>query len=191
MAHQGHLYRMGIRGRSITSAPGVGGTTFIAHLACSSCAVIGERRLRQLMPPEQVDHKFIQAGWSLDPHLCPTCKALPAKEKTMTAKPSAAAMKAQAQMFHLLSAHFDPEQGAFAVGWADQRVAAETGLAADVVTEFRRAGFGELKEPPEVRALRDDIQSLASLQAEQQASVTQEIASLRARVSELSKRWAA
>ena len=191
MAHQGHLYRLNLRGRSMRSVPGVGGTSFIAQLQCSRCDTRGERRLRELMPPEQIDRKFIQAGWSLDPNICVDCKAKPAKEKPMASKPSPAAMKAQVSMLVLLQSHFDADAGAYAADWSDARIATETGLAEDVVTEYRRAGFGEIKEPAEVRALRADINALAALQAEQHASVGEEIAGLRSRLADVSKRWAA
>jgi hypothetical protein len=191
MSHLGHLYRKGTRGRSLQSAAGVGGTTFVAHVACSRCPVIGERRLRELMPPEQIDRKFIQAGWALDPHRCPTCRMAAAKEKTMASKPTPAAMKAQANMFALLTTHFDGDAGAYAPGWSDAKVASDTSLAVEHVTEFRRVAFGELKEPSEIRALRDDIKALDQLAKEQATGITSEIASLRSRLAEISKRWAA
>ena len=168
------------------SAPGVGGASFTARLRCSGCPQVGERKLRQLMPPEQIDQKFAQAGWSLNPPLCVGCRAAQSKEKlTVASKPTPAAMKAQAQMFTLLSQHFDPDAGRFTGGWSDQRIAKESGLAVEMVAEFRRAGFGEIKEAPELSALRQDIGALEELFREHQAAVTAEIASLRTRLMKL------
>lgn len=185
MKNTGHSYRNGVRGRSVTTRPGVGGLTITAHLACARCPKVGDLNCRQMMPPDQIDQKFSQAGWALDPHTCPDCRAIP-KEKTVASKPSQAAMKAQTQMFHALSAHFDPDAGRYATGWTDKRIAEETGLSPDVVSEFRRAGFGEIKEAPEIAALRADVVSLEQLSREHTAMVSAEIASLRGRIAKLS-----
>jgi hypothetical protein len=158
----------------------------VAHLTCSGCGRKGDRNLVQLMPPEQIDKKFVQVGWVLDPHLCPACKHLTKKEKAVATKPSHLAMKAQAHMFRLLSDHFDTATGAYAADWSDKVIATETGLSPEIVTEFRRAGFGEIKESPAIAALRADITSLEQLSREHQSTVTTEIASMRARLAALS-----
>src|SRR3546814_1283314 len=71
-------------------------------------------------------------------------------------------MKAQAEMFQLLSLHFDGETGRYAKGWSDGKIASTTGIAVEMVTAFRVAGFGELKEAPEIVAIRAEIASLES-----------------------------
>lgn len=109
----------------------------------------------------------------------------------MASKPSPAAMKAQVQMITLLQEHFDPQAGSFADGWSDKRIAAETSLSADHVADFRRGAFGEIKEPREVRALRDDIATLDTLEKERRAVFDQELAKMRSRLAEISARWAA
>lgn len=183
---RGHPYKLGLRGRTIVSAPGIGGGSLTARLQCSRCDRVGERKLRQLMPPDQIDHKFKQAGWAIDPHLCVSCRAAQSKEKmTVASKPTPAAMKAQAQMFALLSQHFDPDGGKFAAGWSDQRIAKDTGLSLDMVTEFRRAGFGEIKEAPGLTAIRQDLVALEDLSREHSAQVASEIANLRTRLQKL------
>jgi hypothetical protein len=189
--HTAHSYRAGVRGRSIATRPGVGGVSITARMQCARCPKIGELGCRQIMPPEQMDKKFTQAGWSLDPNTCPDCIRAITEEKTMAPKPTHAAMKAQAQMFHALSEHFDPETGQYAAGWSDQKVATDTGLAPDVVAEFRKAGFGELKELPALATLRADIFSLEQLQREHHDTVTKEIAALRGRLSRVSTGGAA
>ncbi|MEH3107128.1 MAG: hypothetical protein PGN09_07560 [Sphingomonas fennica] len=185
MSLPGHSYKDGSRGRSITTRPGVGGQTVTARLRCSACATTGNRNFRSLMPPEQIDKKFAQAGWSLDPHVCPDCRATRAREKTMGMKPTAAAMKAQAAMFRLLTDHFDIDDGAYAAGWSDEKIATDTGLAAEAVAEFRRAGFGEIKEAAPIRQLRADIAALESLAREQHNAIIGEIASLRGQLAKL------
>jgi hypothetical protein len=189
--HVRHSYRTAEYGRSITTRPGIGGLTMTAHLKCP-CGKLGSLGIRTVFPPEQIDQKFRQAGWLLDPHRCPDClRASRAEEKTKMTKPSAAAMKAQTQMFRLLSDHFDVAAGAYSPPWSDAKIATDTGLSKDVVAEYRRAGFGEIKEPTELAAIRADINSLESLQREHAASVTADIASLRTRLSTLSARFGA
>lgn len=183
--HQGHPYRLGTRGRSVVSLPSAGG--LVVKLACSGCPTVGERNMRVLMPPEQIDKKFAQAGWKLDPHLCPNCQALAAEEKAqMASAPSPAAIAAQARMFKLLDEHFDPEKGAFRAEWNDKRIADETGMKPETVAAFRKAAFGEIKEDPALAALRADINALEALQRETAASVAQDIAALRGRLAKLS-----
>jgi hypothetical protein len=191
MAREGHLYRNSIRGRSITSAPGVGGISHAAHLACSRCPTVGERKLRQILPPDQIDQKFAQAGWTIDPHVCPDCRARRAKEKTMASKPSPAALQAQVQMITLLQEQFDTDKGAYATGWSDQKIAADTKLAVEHVVEVRRAAFGEIKEPSEIRQLRSDINALEQLHREASAQMSQDLATLRSKLASVSARWAA
>lgn len=142
------------------------------------------------MPPDQIDRKFAQIGWQVDPNVCPACrlKREEAKEKKMAtihARPTMAAMKAQTTMFRLLSDHFDTEDGRFEPGWDDARIAKETDLSREVVAEYRRAGFGEIKEAPEIAALRADIAALDSLAREQLGTLTAEIAALRTRLMKL------
>ncbi|MFZ2996250.1 hypothetical protein [Sphingobium sp.] len=192
MKHRGHSYRNSVAGRSLETHAGIGGTSFVAHMRCSRCPCVGTRNLRAIMPPEHIDRKFLQAGWSLDPHTCPDClKQASQERKTMSAKPSPTAMRAQAQMFTMLQTHFDTDKGAFAKEWSDDRVATETGLAKALVVEFRQTCFGELKEPDEVRALRSDISALETLARETNASFAAEIASLRTRLAAISSRWGA
>lgn len=109
----------------------------------------------------------------------------------MSAKPSPDAMRAQAQMITLLQTHFDVERGAFAKEWDDARVASTTGIAKPLVVEYREACFGPLKEPAEIVSLRADIASLERLHQESVGTFTVEVASLRSRLGELSKKWTA
>ena len=191
MKHVVHSYRLGMHGRSLSlSRAGTPSTAFTATVECSQCGAGADVSLRQIMPPDQIDKKFIQRGWKLDPHICRNCQRRAQKEKKMTT-PSASAMKAQATMFRLLSDHFDTDAGQFDVEWSDERIAKETGLAKAIVTEFRRAGFGEIKEPSEVASLRADINALEALAKENATGVSAEIAALRARLAKISAQFGA
>lgn len=183
-----HGYRDGVKGRSIRT--GVRGLFGIAIVQCTACPATGEVRLRELMGQEQIDQKMRQRGWRLDPHRCPLCQQK-AKEGRVATNPSPAAMRAQATMFRLLDAHFDMEKGSYEKDWNDERVAKEAGLAINVVQEFRRAGFGELKLPTEVERLHLDIEALAALKRESDAQFDQELARLRAAVAEVKRKFVA
>lgn len=187
---RGHAYRDGRDGRSFRSRPGVGAATLVAALTCSRCGADGTVNYSTLPPPEQIDQKFSQRGWNPIKRLCPNC-IVKLKESAMASKPSPSAMKAQGKMFELLSTHFDEDAGAYADGWSDAKVVEETGIGLEMVVEFRRACFGELKEPSEVRSLRDDINALEKIASENNASISSEIAGLRGRLAKISARWAA
>lgn len=177
MSARRHLYRDGRHGRSIRTAPGVTGATITAHLQCSRCPKVGDLKCRAMLPADQMDQKFRQAGWSIDPHVCPDCIRQSKEKRTaMASNASPAAMKAQAAMFQHLTAHFDVEAGRYEKGWSDQVIAEKTGLSAEHVAAFRTAGFGELKDAPEIVALRADIAALENLVTEQVAHLRGELA---------------
>lgn len=193
---RGHAYRDGHHGRSFRSRPGVGSATLVASLACSRYPKVGGINFSTSMPPaDQIDQKFAAKGWDVRKRLCTGCRADIAaeksKEKQMATTPSASAMKAQAKMFELLQTHFDKDKGAYEAGWSDARVATETGLSPAMVTQFRTAAFGELKEPPEIAALRSDIVVLAELEREHHGQIEQSIAEIRSRLAKISEQWRA
>jgi len=192
MKHRGCPYRAGERGRLFTSRPGAGGPTTHAHLECRGCGVKGTVNCRADATPRQIDDKFIRLGWKLDPHLCVVCQRPVAKqEKEMTGKPTAAAMAAQVKTIQLLGEHFDPAKGAYAPGWSDARIAKATELSTEAVVGYRKAGFGELKEPPEIASLRNDINAAEALWRETSASYAQAIAELRSRLATLTAKFPA
>lgn len=176
-AHR-HLYRDGRHGRSIRTAAGVAGVTITALLQCSRCPKVGDVNCRAMMPPEKMDQKFRQAGWQIDPHVCPDCfrQSKDKRSAAMASNASPAAMKAQAEMFQMLTAHFISETGQYAKGWSDKVIAEKTGLAVEHVAAFRTAGFGELKDAPEIVALRAEISALENLVTEQVAHLRGELA---------------
>lgn len=192
MKERGCPYRNGVRGRSFASRPGIGGVSCTASLHCVGCRQDFALPVRPDATPRQIDDKFKRHGWRLDPHVCPGCISQAAKDKRMASqKPSAAAMRAQAQMIQMLAEHFDTTAGAYADEWSDKAIAERTGLAVDVVVEYRRAAFGEIKEPAELAKLRQDIGALETLMREHAAAMAGEIAQLRARLAKASAGFAA
>ncbi len=178
MSARRHLYRDGRHGRSIRTATGVSGVTIAALLQCSRCPKVGDLNCRAMMPPEKMDQKFRQAGWQIDPHVCPDCIRQSKEKRTaaMASNASPAAMKAQAAMFQHLTANFDPDTGRYAKGWSDKVIAEKTGLSVEHVAAFRTAAFGELKDAPEIVALRAEIAALENLVTEQVAHLRGELA---------------
>lgn len=179
-------YKLGLNGRAISSRPGVGGNTVRATLQCSRCPKKGDVNARN-MSGRALDAKFIQIGWRVDPHLCPDCQRK-SKEKPMATDPSPAAAKAQVKMITLLSEHFDTEGGRYVAEWSDERIAKETNLSKDSVAKFRVAAFGEIREPTELALIRADINALEKLSSDNQAAIAQDIAQLRSRLADASKK---
>jgi len=184
-----HDYQLSMKGRRLERSPGL----IVAHLACELCPAEGDLRLRAILPAAKIDEKFRQRGWSTSPRRCPDCVAAaraakPTKgEPTMTTRQSVAAMKAQAEMFNLLTMHFDSGKGRYAEGWSDAAIAKKTELAPDHVAAFRAAAFGDLREPEEIAKLRADINALEALAREAQATMVEQIASLRAELARVTK----
>lgn len=178
MSSRRHLYRDGRHGRSIRTASGVASVTITALLQCSRCPKVGDLNCRAIMPAEKLDQKFRQAGWQIDPHVCPDCLRKTKEQRTaaMASNASPAAMKAQAAMFSHLTANFDAEAGRYAKGWSDKVIADKTGLSVEHVAAFRAAGFGELKDSAEIVSLRAEIAALENLVTEQVAHLRGEIA---------------
>lgn len=184
-----HDYQLCMKGRRITKRPG----EIIAHLACTECPAEGDLRLQAILPAPKIDEKFRQRGWSTSPRRCPDCIATAAAAKrtkgdtSMTQRPSVAAMKAQADMFNLLSQHFDIEKGRYAAGWSDAVIAEKTSLSLDMVAAFRSAGFGEIREPEEISRLRADINALEQLAREHHAMMVEQVAGMRSELAKLVK----
>jgi len=203
-----HTYREGAQGRSL-QANSLDGVRY-ARLQCSICRYIGRVHVKNLMPPEQLDHKFQQQGWDLDPHICPACiskrrsahrmkkiilshgstvalvapleaepEPAPTTELSKQRAPepmpvslvenetlraaSINAHKAAARMHQLIAVHFTVEEGRYATGWSDERIATETGLAATHVGEVREIAYGALKLPDAIADARNDLKTLGDL----------------------------
>lgn len=193
---RGHLYRDEVGGRSVTTRPeGQSGHSIVARLRCLTrgCRRTGEVKVRKLCGPDELDRKFRQQRWDLDPCKCPACKApkqAPPQEEEM-AQPTPKAVMAQARMFNLISTHFDAESGCYGGGYSDAKIAEETGLATDLVAAVRAETFGPLKVPPELQKLTDDIAALEGLLDEALTPIRTELANLKTRVAEARRKFAA
>lgn len=211
-----HTYKQGVRGRSFHADPRSG--TKLAQITCADCGTTGTVNVSSLPPPEALDKKFAQRGWELDPNVCPDCvvkrkrakaaarvaikqkeqkntmatitgiKPTPISENPALKAVSADLHKATAKMHQLLNLHFDTDEGRFAEGWDDARIAKESGMAPAHVTEVRNLAYGELKEPEEITKLRDDIKSLNELISETLVAAQKEVNALNARVNEINKK---
>lgn len=192
-----HPWVTGKNGRSVHS---VDGGFIVARVQCQveACKADHEVRFRQLPAPDIIDQKFRQQGW--DPRK-PRCdrhsanrhhaKSKEAPMATTAPKTSPAAIAAQAKMFGLLQTHFDIDEGCYRSGYSDAKIAAETGLAVELVAGVRLQAFGELKEPDEVAQLARDIEALSSLIDEQVAPLRTELAGLRSRLAEVRRKFSA
>ena len=208
-----HIYKEGTRGRSFHVDRHAG--TKAGQVTCSTCGTIGSIKVNSFPPPEYLDKKFAQRGWELDPNVCPDCvvkrkrakaaakaaikqkeqSAMPTitKEAPISENPALKAVsadlhKATAKMHQLLNLHFDVDEGRFAEGWDDARIAKESGMAPTHVTEVRNLAYGELKEPEEITKLRADIKSLNELISETLVTAQKEVNALNARVAEINKK---
>lgn len=208
-----HTYKEGTRGRSFHVDRLA--KTKAGQITCSTCGAVGSINVNSLPPPEYLDKKFSQRGWELDPNVCPDCvvkrkrakaaakaavklkeqnemptitKEAPISENPALKAVSADLHKATAKMHQLLNLHFDADEGRFAEGWDDARIAKESGMAPSHVTEVRNLAYGELKEPEEITKLRADIKSLNELISETLVAAQKEVNALNARVNEINKK---
>ena len=191
---QQHPWKVERHGRSVKGREGGG---VVATMACSKCPAAETIPFRQLCGSADMDAKFKQKGWAVDPTKCPGCNRhnhTPRKEApvaTTAAKTSPAAIAAQAKMFGLLQAHFNIDTGCYSGGFSDAKIAGDCGLAVELVAGVRTQAFGELKEPAEIAQLASDIEALSSLIDEQVAPLRTELANLRTRLAEIRRKFSA
>lgn len=192
------IYKQGERGRGFVVDRQAG--TKSATVECKECSTVGTINVKNsLPPPEYLDKKFVQKGWALDPNVCPDCviKKKIAKEaakkeqqamNTMAKTVSVDTHKATAKMHQLLTLHFDGDEGRFAEGWNDERIAKESGISLTHVSEVRAIAYGDLKEPEEVTSLRNDIKALHELINETLLAAQKEVNALNTRIAEITKK---
>jgi len=232
-----------------------------AKLFCTQCNFTGKMPMKSLMPPDQIDKKFVQRGWELDPNICPTCVEIARKARLTARKnrmegtetddnvvditiateieevgkptlklaltrgaptpkpvheaaealfkpkvPEAASEPRNAavprpqpepqpipapaptpkvesntmattnatvleqadaatrlktrRMHALLREHFNIDAGRYVGDWTDAKIGHECGLLPAVIANERSLGYGDLKEPTEVSAIRAEIAGL-------------------------------
>jgi hypothetical protein len=179
-----------------------------AEIVCSKCDAADVILMKAILPEDVIGKKFRQKGWDLEPDTCPACVAArrePTTEKeedTMAEvasnvtpltppMPSKDSIRAQARLMRLLTDFFDGDAGAYINDYSDERVAKEVGLSLSVVEAFRREAFGDLKEPKELQAIKDDVTMLEMRIEEEFAGLTKSFAAefgkLRTRLAELER----
>lgn len=182
-----HPYRLGIKGRSCRT---VEQGAVIATLTCH-CGRADDIRFRQLCGQVDMDRKFLQRGWRLDPARCPEHARKQRGDKEVAEKMTPVAMRAQIQMVQLLTDHFDVGTGTYAKGWSDQKIADETKLSVNAVREYRVAGFGDLKEPEELVKLATDLVTMTTMIEESIAPLRVEMNALKDRLEAIRKKYQA
>lgn len=152
--------------------------------------------------PDGVAKKMLGAGWIIGRRLtCPDCR--PKRDKKKETKPMAqtAALKPattelepsdaarQAKRFALLALddHYDMSAKCYRRGHSDATIAKEAGCSEAVVAKLRDDMYGPVGEPPELRALRDE---LAAMQEDAQRYLDKMIA-LQQQATALGTRFAA
>ena len=161
----------------------------ICRVTCQACgAVARKRRARDQDVPTGA--AFAEDGWHIDPGRaikCPNCRQRERAEGAMTMQHSSGGQNRRSRkapqptpaetvrIRDLIDAHWD---GGYEQGWSDKRVAQELGLPPTKVVTVRKEVFGDVPAPPEVDALRSEIESLESMLGE-----------ARARLAELEKRY--
>jgi hypothetical protein len=117
-------------------------------------------------------------------------------------EPTREARRAAARMYALLDQHFSvvdgSDHGAYADGWSDERVAAESGLSVAEVARTREDVYGRLAEDPRVAELsakvdalqiraERDLADLAKMSASIREQVDADVADLRRQLDALRK----
>lgn len=184
---KGHEWALGRGGRSIDKRRTGNNLRVVASVTCA-CGTAGEVVHRAVLPADQLDKRFKQKGWKLDPPMCPDCVQQPKEERMATSEMvSPAAGLAQAKVFKLLGINFDPEKGRYLNGYSDDKLAKETGCAKVFVEQVRKECFGDLKEDPAIAELRGDIAALEGLIVESTATLQQQLASVKAKLAQVAK----
>ena len=164
-----------------------------ARLNCPGCGRHDDVRTGFNLPANMIKEKFERMGWVVDiEHIrkckCPTCKegsrhmretkpqsATPiALVQPAAAEPAAATPQPltpltppqKAKLRSMLDAWFDDSKGYYLDGKSDAWIAKELNIPRKHVEDLRLAAYGELKAPPELVALREELQ-VAMTQAQQ------------------------
>lgn len=132
----------------------------VAQVACRECGVtesIGIKTGGGLMPPNVIQQKFEQKGWSIGANpkwdTCPSCAK---KEKVVTlkvynevakeidSKPREMSRDDRRVIFAKLDEVYLDEQRGYERGWSDQKVATDLGVPRKWVEIIRQENFGAI-----------------------------------------------
>lgn len=161
------------------------GNARVASVICDTCLCVASWRIGNGLPAVDVLHNhFRRKGWEIDRTArCEACQAMRRKPKmsrvsqpsvapevrsgslvaaaaaagAAVALPSPAMRKAKVLVYMALDEYYDAEARRYRAGKSDKIIADECDVAEDVVAKLREADFGPLREPDEVRALREEL----------------------------------
>lgn len=93
----------------------------------------------------------------------------PVGDKPMSLRDLPAAQKTTLRT--ALESYFDPDKGAYTDGMNDHRVSEELGIPRVLVIEFRETFYGELKEDPEIKTFRQQMEDAKKVMANLQSTM--------------------
>lgn len=132
----------------------------IAQIACRECGTtssIGTKAGGSHLPPDAIQKKFEQKGWSIGANpkwdVCPDCarkqkaallKIVHSVEKEVSDQPRIMGRDDRRVIFAKLDEVYLDEQRGYERGWSDQRVASDLGVPRKWVEVIRQENFGSI-----------------------------------------------
>ena len=96
---------------------------------------------------------------------------------------------AMRKVFAALEDNFDTEKGVYLHGYSDERIAKETGISVDGVKKYRVDGFGKLKPPTELDAIRREVEELENLFLKLETDLRAGLKDTKARILTLQRKF--
>jgi hypothetical protein len=160
-------------------------------VTCTGCGVEASVFNASLNDASWLVAHFTKHGWVFDrkvAQFCSTTHAREAKERQkqlrreeeMKHEPSPAPAPIQAitpmnsapigpdpkiviSVITLLNDHFNKDKRVYEIGWSDERVHKQSGASLEFVIRYRREGYGELAEDPQIAQFRADLKAMGEL----------------------------
>jgi hypothetical protein len=149
----------------------------VAQFRCIACGGTTEVTLGGRATSAQVIANIAKLrGWQADPNranriYCPVCLGEPVREDNTTqevlmsnppksAEPREPTPDERQRIRELLDKYFDDELGTYANGYSDDVIAAEVGVPRAIVTRIRDAGWGLIRQTPEIVEVRRELATL-------------------------------
>lgn len=102
---------------------------------------------------------------------------------------TAVTVTAMRKVFALLEDNFDTVKGVYLHGYSDERIAKETQISVDGVKKYRVDGFGKLKAPTELEALKIELGELEAMHLKLDNDVRAGIRDIKARMLTLQRKF--
>jgi hypothetical protein len=137
----------------------------VAQYCSTTHAREAKERQRQLRKEEEMKHE-------------PTPPPAPVQgvESVSVVPPIGPDPKIVRQVITLLNDHFNSTKRLYEPGWDDARVAKESQASLEFVTKYRREGYGELAEDPQIAQFRADLKAMGELYHQSLKSLEQSFA---------------